>query len=138
MPQFGPPLLPIFFTIEATRAALWAVRTIEEPDRDGPLLRALFALLVGVLAVVPSPVWTLVTYIMWLAWIPVRGILWVWGIGRETVKKRACLSRAPCVSAARVRSWHLLTPFTRFSECCDALVRVYTGAACKATTRTTV
>jgi len=82
-------LIPIFFTVESTRAALWTARTLEEPDRDGPLLRALFALLVGVLSVVPSPVWTLLTCLAWVAWIPVRGILWLWGIGRGGVKKRS-------------------------------------------------
>lgn len=76
--------------IELTRAALWAVRAVDEPDRDGPLLRALFALLVGALSVVPRPVWTLVTYVVWVAWVPVRGVLWVWGIGRGDGKKRAC------------------------------------------------
>lgn len=70
---------------------LWAARTAEEPDRDGPLLRALFALLVNLLSVVPSPVWAIVMYIAWVVWVPVRAVLWLWGIGRgESVKKREC------------------------------------------------
>ncbi|KAH0839446.1 hypothetical protein J3R83DRAFT_232, partial [Lanmaoa asiatica] len=64
------------------RAICWAVRAVDEPDRDGPLLRALLALLIGSLAVVPGPVWTLVMYVACVAWMPIRGVLWVWGIGR--------------------------------------------------------
>lgn len=90
-------LIPIFFTVESTRAALWTARALEEPDRDGPLLRALFAFLVRVLSVVPSPVWALLTCIAWVAWIPVRGILWVWGFGRGGVKKRECVVTPPAL-----------------------------------------
>ncbi|KAF8422147.1 hypothetical protein L210DRAFT_3571987 [Boletus edulis BED1] len=80
-------LLFLFVIVEFTRAVLWTARRIDEPDHDGPLLRLLFAFLIGVLAVVPHPLWTLVMYAAWVAWIPVRAILWLWGIGRESMKR---------------------------------------------------
>ncbi|KAG8218164.1 hypothetical protein J3R82DRAFT_3712 [Butyriboletus roseoflavus] len=82
-------LLLIFLTIESARVALWATRAVYEPDPDGGLLRALFALVIGVLGAVPTPVWTVVMYASYVALVPVRGVLWIWGIGRGTsVKKR--------------------------------------------------
>lgn len=81
----------MFFTFESTRIALWASRAVYEPDREGGLLRALFAFLIGVLGALPSPVWTVVMYVLYVVWLPVRAVLWVWGIGRGTSeKKREC------------------------------------------------
>lgn len=82
-------LLPIFFTVESARAALWTARAAY--NRDGGLLCALFAVTLGILGMVPSPMWTIVIYAAHVAWVPFRGVLWVWGIGRGGSKKRECV-----------------------------------------------
>lgn len=87
------PLL--FFVLESTRAILWVSRIAHEADaeaeHDGPLLRALCARVIAVLGVVPVPrvVRRVVAGVVWLVVWPVRGMLWVWGIGRGGSKKRA-------------------------------------------------
>lgn len=77
-----------------TRLVLWTARTLDDPkDPDGPLLRTLCARVMGVVCtLVPGPVWTLGTWLAWAAGVPVRGVLWMWGIGRGRVeiRKRAC------------------------------------------------
>ena len=78
-------LLPVLFlALESTRAILWAARVAnaEEADDEGPLLRTLCAGLINVLGMIPSPVWRVITYVAWIACVPVRGVLWLWGIGR--------------------------------------------------------
>ena len=86
--------------------------------------------MVGVLSVVPSPVWTLVIYTAWVAWLPVRGILWLWGIGRDSVKKRECVVTSLALQlvgrggAGDVWSrLFSLNPSARISWRCHALVR---------------
>ncbi|KAF9224520.1 hypothetical protein BS17DRAFT_779979 [Gyrodon lividus] len=74
-------LLPAFLTIEWTRAALWASRATV----DGPL--RVFAVLLNAIAL--TPVWIILSYSATMVWLPVRALLWVWGIGRDGPKKRS-------------------------------------------------
>ena len=54
----------------------------------------LCAILIGLGRVVPRPVWLVVWGVGgvggWAVGVGVRGVLWVWGIGRGGLKKRAC------------------------------------------------
>ncbi|KIJ13955.1 hypothetical protein PAXINDRAFT_170063 [Paxillus involutus ATCC 200175] len=74
-------LLPAFFTIESTRTALWASRATV----DGPLS----VLSVLLTAIALAPVWIVLSYSAMAAWLPVRAVLWVAGIGREGPKKQS-------------------------------------------------
>ncbi|KAH7888223.1 hypothetical protein F5I97DRAFT_966778 [Phlebopus sp. FC_14] len=92
---YGLFLLPAFFTIELTRAAFWSSRV----TLDGPF--SVVALLLSAFAI--TPVWTLVSWITMVVWLPVRVLLWSYGIGRGGPKKHSAAATARYYESRRRR-----------------------------------